>query len=124
MDLKRKLDSYTVGKSDEAILESLRACQEANLFDEGDINNLGYEYLMTYEKPKRAESIFRVNTILYRNSANAYDSYGESLMINGDLEASHKNYQRAVNIAVENKDDNLKLFQKNLEAIKQKLKND
>jgi tetratricopeptide (TPR) repeat protein len=94
------------------------------LFDEGDINNLGYEYLMTYKKPKIAESIFRANTILYLNSANAYDSYGESLMINGDLEASHKNYQRAVDIAVANKDRNLKLFQKNLETIKQKLKNE
>jgi len=124
MNLNSKLDRYTVGKSDETILESLRACQEANLFDEGDINNLGYEYLMTYEKPKIAESIFRANTILYLNSANAYDSYGESLMINGDLEASHKNYQRAVDIAVENKDSNLELFQKNLETIKQKLKNE
>ena len=124
MNLNSKLDRYTVGKSDETILESLRACQEANLFDEGDINNLGYEYLMTYEKPKIAESIFRANTILYLNSANAYDSYGESLMVNGDLEASHKNYQRAVDIAVENKDSNLELFQKNLETIKQKLKNE
>ena len=122
MDLNSKLDSYTAGKSDETILESLRECQEANLFDEGDINNLGYEYLMTYEKPKIAESIFRANTILYLNSANAYDSYGESLMINGDLEASLKNYQRAVDIAVANKDSNLKLFQKNLGRIKQKLK--
>jgi len=122
MDLNSKLDRYTVGKSDETILESLRECQEAKLFDEGDINNLGYEYLMTHEKPKIAESIFRANTILYLNSANAYDSYGESLMINGDLEASLLNYQRAVDIAVTNKDSNLKLFQKNLERIKQKLK--
>ena len=43
-------------------------------------------------------------------------------MINGDLEASLKNYQRAVDIAVANKDSNLKLFQKNLGIIKQKLK--
>lgn len=122
MDLNSKIDHYTAGKSDETILESLRECQEANLFDEGDINNLGYEYLLTYEKPKIAESIFRANTILYLNSANAYDSYGESLMINGDLEASLKNYQRAVDIAIANKDSNLELFQKNLENIKQKLK--
>ena len=124
MDLNSKLDRYNAGKSDETILESLRECQEANLFDEGDINNLGYEYLMTYEKPKIAESIFGANTILYPKSANAYDSYGESLMINGDLEASLKNYERAVEIAVENEDSNLELFQKNLGKIKQKLEDE
>jgi len=123
MDLNSKLDHYTEGKSDEIILESLSDCKVANLYDEGDINNLGYEYLMTYEKPKIAESIFRANTILYQNSANAFDSYGESLMINGDLEASLKNYQRAVDLAVANEDENLELFQENLESIKQKLLN-
>ncbi len=124
MDLNSKLDHYTAGKSDEIILESLREFQEVNLFDEGDINNLGYEYLMTHEKPKIAESILRANTILYQNSANTFDSYGESLMINGNLEASLKNYQRAVEIAVANEDRNLELFQENLERIKQKIKHE
>lgn len=124
MDLNSKLDDYTAGKSDELILESLRACQEAKLFNEGDINNLGYEYLITYKKPKLAESILRANTILYQNSANAFDSYGEALMANGDLNASLKQYQRAVDIAVANEDRNLEEFQKNLEGIKQKLKDE
>jgi len=76
------------------------------------------------KKPKIAESILRANTILFQNSANAFDSYGESLMVNGDLEASLKNYQRAVAIAVANEDRNLELFQENLEKIKQKLKDE
>lgn len=123
-DLSNQLDHYTVGETDDIIFEKLKKCQEANLFDEGDINNIGYEYLMTYEKPKIAESILRANTILYPNSANAFDSYGELLMINGDLETSHKNYQQAVDIAVANEDRNLELFQKNLETIKQKIKHE
>ncbi|MFK5983685.1 MAG: S41 family peptidase [Flavobacteriaceae bacterium] len=124
MDLNSKLEHYIVGKSDELILKSLSDCKVTKLFDEGDINNMGYEYLMTYKKPKIAESILRANTILYQNSANAFDSYGELLMINGNLEASHKNYQRAVDIAVANEDRNLKLFQENLETIKQKIKHE
>ncbi len=124
MELNSNLDNYTIGKSDDIILPSLRKCKEAKLFDEDDINNLGYEYLLTNKKPKIAESILRANTILYPNSANAFDSYGESLMINGDLEASFKNYQRAVDIAVTNGDRDLNFFQKNLEKIKQKLKHE
>lgn len=121
-DLNSQLDNYAVGATDDIIFEKLKKCQEANLFDEGDINNLGYDYLITYKKPKLAESILRANTILYQNSANAFDSYAELQMINDDLEASVKNYQRAVAIAVATEDRNLELFQKNLEKAKQKLK--
>ncbi|NHN24059.1 S41 family peptidase [Flavobacterium jejuense] len=122
-NLNNQLNHYTVGKTDNIILENLRKCKEVSLFDEGDINNLGYDYLITYKKNKIAESILKANTILYQNSANAFDSYAELLMINGNLEASIKNYQQAVNIAIANKDRNLELFQKNLEIAGQKLKN-
>ena len=107
-------------KSEEAILRGLTKCIDVNLFEEWNINTLGYDYLMEHNSPKIAESIFRANTILYPNSANAFDSYAESLMLNGDLEASLKNYQKAVDIATENKDENLQLFIKNLESLKSK----
>ncbi|WP_339918344.1 S41 family peptidase [Yeosuana marina] len=121
-DLSNQLEHYIVGKTDDIILVRLKKCQEAKLFNEGDINNLGYDYLQTNKKTKIAESILRANTILYPNSANTFDSYAELLMINGDLEASVKNYQHAVAIAITTKDRNLELFQKNLEIAKQKLK--
>jgi hypothetical protein len=121
INLNSQLDQYTDGKSDEAILQNLKACQAANLFEEGDINMLGYEYLMEHEKPQIAQAIFRANTILYPNSANVFDSYAEALMMNGDLAASLKNYQRAVEIATANEDRDLELYQKNLEAVKNKI---
>jgi hypothetical protein len=43
-------------------------------------------------------------------------------MLNGNLEASLKNYQKAVDIAVANEDGNIEFYQKNLESVKQKLK--
>jgi hypothetical protein len=121
-DLNSKLDHYTAGKSEEEILHGLTACRDANLYREDDINTLGYEYLMEHKKPKIAESIFRANTILHPNSANVFDSYAESLMMNGDLNASLKNYQKAVDIATKNEDRDLALFQENMEKVKRKLK--
>lgn len=122
LDLNSQLDHYTAGKSEEAILQGLTACRDASLLQEWDINTLGYEYLLEHKKPKIAESIFRANTILHPNSANVFDSYAEALMMNGDLEASLKNYQRAVEIAIETEDRDVELFKKNLENIKSKLK--
>jgi C-terminal processing protease CtpA/Prc len=122
LDLNSKFDHYTAGKSEEEILKGLTECRDVKLFGEGEINMLGYEYLMEHKKPKIAEAIFKSNTILFPNSANAHDSYAESLMMNGDLESSLKNYQKAVELATENKDRDLSLFKKNLESIKSKLK--
>ena len=121
LDLISDFDDYTPGKSEEAILQGLKECQEAKLFDEGDINRLGYEYLLEYKKPKIAKSIFKANTILHPNSANVFDSYAESLMMSGELESSLKNYQIAVDLAIENEDRDTELFKKNLENIKSKI---
>jgi hypothetical protein len=122
LDLNNEFEQYTQGKSDEAILKGFTKCIEAKLFGEGDINMLGYEYLMEHEKPKIAESIFKANTMLFPNSANVFDSYAESLMMNGDLEASLVNYQKAVDIATQNEDRDLELFKENLEKVKSKIK--
>ena len=102
MDLNNKLDHFTVGKSDDIILESLKKCKEANLFDEGDVNNLGYEYLLTHKKTKIAESILKANTILYPNSANAFDSLAEAYFLNNQLELSKMNYQKSLELNPEN----------------------
>jgi hypothetical protein len=122
LDLNANLEHYDPEKSEEIILNNIKNCNESNLLDEMDINNLGYQYLMEYKKPKIAECILKTNTILYPNSANVFDSYAESLMINGNLESSVKNYQKAVDIAVSNDDGNVEFYKKNLENVKQKLK--
>ncbi len=121
LNLNNQLDQYSIEKSDEAILESLTKCQEANFLVEGDINILGYEYLLEHEKPKVAESIFKANTMLNPNSANVYDSYAESLVMNGELDTALINYQKAVELAIENKDGNLQLFKENLDNLKSKI---
>ncbi|MCR9286446.1 MAG: S41 family peptidase [Bacteroidetes bacterium] len=124
LDLHSKLDHYTAGQSEEAILKGLTACRNAKLFEEWEINILGYDYLMQHKKPKIAESIFRANTILHPNSANVFDSYAESLMMNGDLKSSLKNYQKAVEVATINEDRDLEFYKKNLENVKSKMKAD
>ena len=122
MNLHNNLDHYIPEKSDELILKGLTKCKDAKLFEEWNINALGYEYLMEHNKPKIAQSIFRANTILNPDSANVFDSYAESLMINGNLDAALKNYQKAVENATKNGGD-IELFKNNLEKFKEKMNN-
>lgn len=119
--LNSHLETYT-SSSEAAIYNQLKACQDAKLMDEDGINNLGYTYLMEKGKPKIAACIFKANTRLYPESANVYDSYAESLMANGDKEASVSNYEKAVALATSQEHPNLDLFKENLQAAKLKLK--
>ena len=122
LEFTSHLDTYTQGKSEETILQGLTKLKEIGLFGEGDINSMGYDYLLNNKKPKIAESIFKSNTILYPNSANAFDSYAESLATNGNPKLALKNYQKAVEVAIENEDRDTDLFKKNLGSFKKKLK--
>lgn len=124
MDLINYLNQNESEKSDEAILQKISECVEENLLTEGDINMLGYEYLLTNKKPKIALSVFKANTTLHPNSSNVFDSYAEALMMEGDLRASIKNYQKAVDISAKNEDGDLEFYKMNLEKAKEKLKAD
>ena len=55
------------------------------------INRLGYRFLKTKEF-KKAIDIFKVNTILYPNSGDVYDSLGEAYLAAGDKNQAKLNY--------------------------------
>jgi tetratricopeptide (TPR) repeat protein len=121
-ELNALLERHEEGASEEPISKSLTTCIDANLLTEGDINMMGYFYLMDLGKPISAEVIFKQNTLLFPNSPNVYDSYAESLMMKGDLEASQKWYKKAVEIAVKTNDRNVEFYQKNLKALEDEMK--
>ncbi|MEM6378588.1 MAG: DUF3471 domain-containing protein, partial [Bacteroidota bacterium] len=63
--------------------------------DEYGINSLGYSYLQS-EDIDGAIKLFKLNTENRPNSGNAYDSYAEALLANGDTSASIENYITSV----------------------------
>ncbi|MEL6988347.1 MAG: S41 family peptidase [Bacteroidota bacterium] len=96
-----------------------KACIDARLMSEDDINALGYYYMMEKQSPSEASRILQVNTMLFPNSANVYDSYGESLLQLGKKELAIKQYMKAVSVAEETNDGNLNLFKENLKKAKE-----
>lgn len=121
-ELFDNLEKYTPPASGEGVLASLKKSCEAGLLDETDINMLGYEYLMQHNKPQTAELIFQCNTVLFPNSANVYDSYGEALAANGKMDDALKAYRKAVETAKAGNDSNLVMFEENLKKLEGKIK--
>jgi len=78
--------------------------------DEKEMNNVGYQ-LMLSNREKEAEVIFKLNTEIFQNSWNAYDSYGEVLMTLGNKIESIKNYSKSFELNPQN-DNAVKMLNK------------
>ncbi|MCA6408352.1 MAG: tetratricopeptide repeat protein, partial [Cytophagales bacterium] len=97
---------YILENNVDAALKGYQALLIANAKDEavneGNLNQQGYN-LMNEGKLKLALAVFKVNMQLYPSSANVYDSYGEALAKNGDIELAITNYKKALAIDPKNK---------------------
>lgn len=68
---------------------------------EGIVNNRGYD-LLQEKKLKESVDLFRLNTLAFPRSANAYDSLGEAYMESGDKKAAIENYKKSLELDPEN----------------------
>jgi CubicO group peptidase (beta-lactamase class C family) len=78
-----------------------------DMFDEGDMNSLGYT-LLRRDAVDEAIAVFERNTIDYPESSNVWDSLGEGLRAAGRLEESIENYEKS--IALDPGNENAKRF--------------
>ncbi len=89
---------------------------------EAALNNLGYFFLQG-KNYKEAINFFKKNVELYPESANVYDSLGEAYETISNNEMALKNYDKAFTIAKVTNHPFLTTFQRNLERIKDTIKN-
>lgn len=65
--------------------------------EEEEFNNLGYTYLQG-GNTKAALVLFKINVAEFPKSSNAYDSYGEALMKDGQKEFAIENYKKSLEL--------------------------
>ena len=71
-------------------------------FVEGEVNGRGY-FLLQEGKTAKAVTLFRLNTELYPESWNVWDSLGEALLMSGDTDGAKRMYEKSVALNPENK---------------------
>jgi CubicO group peptidase (beta-lactamase class C family) len=62
------------------------------------LNDLGYAYLYGANDPEKASAIFALNTELFPEVANCWDSYGEALRAKGDKKGAISSYTKALEL--------------------------
>jgi len=83
-----------------ALREALQAGHSAGLFQEEDINQLGYE-LLGQKRFTLAVAALQCNATTFPESANAHDSLGEAQKAAGQREAAIASYEQALRLAPE-----------------------
>jgi len=69
--------------------------------NEDELNSLGYAFISTKQN-EAALAAFKLNTVLFPQSWNVYDSYGEILLHTGNKAEALKMYQKSVALNPEN----------------------
>ncbi len=72
------------------------------IFSEANLNTLGYKYLYAKEDTKTAVQIFQLNTEIFPESYNVYDSLAEAFTIQGDKEQAIANYEKSLDLNPDN----------------------
>lgn len=89
-------------KNTDAAVNGLKKKDASFKLSENELNSWGYQ-LLSQKKQNEALSIFALNTMLYPNSANAYDSYGEALELAGEKEKAVVSYKKSLQLNAGNK---------------------
>ena len=80
------------------------------------LNSIGYQFSVS-NRLNDAELVLKLNTVLFPNSGNTYDSYASVLEQNNKIDLAILNEEKAVAIATETKDSLLPTFKENLERL-------
>jgi tetratricopeptide (TPR) repeat protein len=105
LNRKKLTELLDEGKTiDEIILIVKQGKGKESQYDlrENWMNNFGYQ-LMNQGEKEEALKIFKLNTELYPNGFNAFDSYGECLLALGDKENAIKAYKKSLQLNPKNK---------------------
>ncbi|MBT3250854.1 MAG: hypothetical protein HON37_02930 [Candidatus Marinimicrobia bacterium] len=81
----------------EKIWEWFQEDSDFNIYREGELNMQGYTY-MNAQAFQSAVAIFELNTRMFPNSGNVWDSLGEGYMNSGETELAIINYEKSLEI--------------------------
>lgn len=105
MNLKPIADTYKENQSIEKTIASIQQQYRLGRLSayslEAEINSFGY-VLLRENKTAEALKIFKLNTVLYPDAFNTFDSYGELLMTIGKKKEALKAYKKSLQLNPQN----------------------
>ena len=79
------------------VIEEYDDRPEAYFVSENEMNSMGYR-LLGENKVEEAIEVLRINTEVFPDSWNVWDSLGEAYMVNGAKELAIESYERSLEL--------------------------
>jgi CubicO group peptidase (beta-lactamase class C family) len=92
----------------QAAVQAFASSLKDGTIPEGSVNSVGY-HLLWQKRAADAVRMFKLNTELYPQSANTFDSLGEAYMETGDKLLAIENYEKSLALDPQNKNAVLRL---------------
>ncbi|WP_245574801.1 serine hydrolase domain-containing protein [Aequorivita capsosiphonis] len=99
--IKQIIDTKGVGDIKKLYFELKNNQQDKYNFSEGQLIDLGYYYL-SKNKNDFAIAVFEISVEAFPNSFNAFDSYAEALLKQGEKKKAIENYKKSIKLNPEN----------------------
>ena len=102
VDEKQKIE--ILNKNIDNAIERANLTKDAErnfYYSANNLNELGYNY-MEKKEIKKALEIFKLNTLLFPNDGNVYDSYGEALLNSNNKTEAIKMYKKSLELNPDN----------------------
>lgn len=84
-------------KIEEQLTAARKRDPNASLFDEGNVNFIGYEHMLAGDS-KTATEIFKLNVMAFPNSPNAHDSLGDAYLAAGEKQLATEQAKKALEL--------------------------
>jgi tetratricopeptide (TPR) repeat protein len=99
--LSRSLERASGGDDFGQVLEAYQRQPDVYFVEERSMNGLGYR-LLGQGKVDAAIEVFKINTVVFPESWNVWDSLGEGYMTRGDKDLAIKNYEKSLELNPQN----------------------
>ena len=94
-ELLRVIQTSGIAAAESTFSSFQKAPAEYSL-TEAELNSVGYYLLYDLHNVDKAVAVFKINTVQFPDSWNAFDSLGEGYMVHGDKKRAVENYRRSL----------------------------
>jgi Flp pilus assembly protein TadD len=106
---KRETDGGALGEAEARVRSA-----PSGAFAEGVVNAVGYSHILRSRDVAKAVAVFEINTRVFPDSANAWDSLAEGLAEAGDRQGAIASYRKSLALNPDN--DNAKRMIEKLQS--------
>ncbi|MCW8877450.1 MAG: S41 family peptidase [Kangiellaceae bacterium] len=120
---QQKMKGTNIQEAETTFFNSMRDIRQKLSLNEGQINELGYEYLIQKKQPALGLLLMKYNAKIYPESANVYDSLGDAWLAANNPKEAKKSFAKGLELVGETNENLRQAIVRNLAKAEKLINN-